>query len=274
MPRNPEVWKEVAKGFSQRWNYPLCLGSLDGKHVRIARPPNSGSLYYNYKGFYSIILFALVTGSYDVLYCDVGMEGRISDSGIWSVCALQEHLTRGSLHIPPPGLLPNTDIRLPYHFIGDDAFPLGEHLMKPYGHRNLDERELIFNYRICRARRVVENVFGLIATRFRIFHTEIAMRPPSVTTIVKAVVILHNILNKRSGATYIPPGTVDHEDGNFTLVPGEWRRKETLANIRTSRARNARDVAKNQRDVLCDYFNNARGSVPWQNEQVRLQYGQ
>ena len=58
-----------------------------------------------------------------------------------------------------------------YFFVCDNAFPLAKHLMKPYPSRNLSEERQLFNYRLSRARRISENVFGLLASRFHVFHT-------------------------------------------------------------------------------------------------------
>lgn len=71
-PTTEEEWKEVAQGFSDKWNFHHCSGCTDGKHVRMQAPPHSGSLYYNYKGLYSIIMLALVDTSYKFMYVDVG----------------------------------------------------------------------------------------------------------------------------------------------------------------------------------------------------------
>lgn len=237
-------------------------------------PPHSGSLYYNYKGYYSIVLFALVSANYEILYIDIGTEGRISDSGIWSCCALQDHLSNGSLNIPDPEPLPNTTVPVPYHFIGDDAFPLGENLMKPYGHRHLEPEQCVFNYRLSRARRTVENVFGIMASRFRLLHTEIRVKLKTTRRVVTAMCILHNILNRRNASVYIPSGSIDQEDCNFAVQPAEWRRQETLDALRHGNARNARDIAKIQRDTISDYFNSSRGSVPWQTARVMEDFGQ
>ena len=56
-----EQWLNIANGFYNKYNFPHCLGTIDGKHIRIKTPNKSGSLYYNYKGYFSIILLA-VTG--------------------------------------------------------------------------------------------------------------------------------------------------------------------------------------------------------------------
>jgi len=72
IPQTDVEWKAVAEAFWQQWNFPNCIGAIDGKHVHILLPPNSGSVYYNYKSFNSIVLLALVDAHYKFLYVDIG----------------------------------------------------------------------------------------------------------------------------------------------------------------------------------------------------------
>lgn len=173
MPKTVDEWKEIERKFFQRWNVPKCFGTIDGKHVTIKRPSCSGSLYYNYKKSYSIILFAMVDAEYCFTYIDVGANGRASDSAIFRDSTLNIAMESNSLGIPKHGVI-----------IGDDAFPLRANLMKPYSKTGLSKVEKIFNSRLSRARRVVENVFGIFVWRFRVFSRPIELKPETIDKVI------------------------------------------------------------------------------------------
>jgi hypothetical protein len=59
-PNTKEEWRAIADQFYSKWDYPNALGALDGKHVHIQKPANSGSRYFNYKSTFSIVLMGLV----------------------------------------------------------------------------------------------------------------------------------------------------------------------------------------------------------------------
>lgn len=63
-----EQWEVIRRDFWELWSYPNCIGAIDGKHVRVRAPTNSGSSFYNYKGFFSFILMAACDARYKFRY--------------------------------------------------------------------------------------------------------------------------------------------------------------------------------------------------------------
>ena len=124
-----------------------------------------------------------------------------------------------TLNIPPPETIGQFASPFPYVLVADEAFPLKTYIMKPYARRGLNATERLFNYRLSRARRIVENAFGILASRFRIFRTQIMLQPHKVETAVLAATVLHNFLRVNCGAAYIPTASVDVENivNNFPL---------------------------------------------------------
>ena len=169
------------------------------------------------------------------------------------------------LDIPPPEQFPHSHRVPPYVIVGDDVFPLGANIMKPYPSRDLSVEKTVHNYRQSRARRVSENAFGILSSRFQIYTKPIKASPESVNKIVKATVALHNYL--RVKRQELPVDFVDREDTETNrVVPGRWRDypAEGMENLNAVRQRPPRDGIA-CRNVFCEYFNN-EGQVPWQNE--------
>lgn len=267
VPSTEEEWKHISTRFEERWNFPHCIGALDGKHVNILPPPNSGSHYYNYKGFNSIVLMALVDADLKFIYIDVGTNGRVSDGGVWAKCGLSRALEDNTLNIPPPEDLPGRQTPVPYVVVADEAFGLKPWMMRPYPRTQLDNNKRNFNYRLSRARRCVENVFGILANRFRVFRQAIALEPSKAVIITKAACVLHNYLRTESLTryTYTPPSLVDQEDTETgQLIHGAWREEpECMRPIAASSDRNSSLQAKQVREEYCSYFN-TNGAVSWQ----------
>lgn len=101
-PQNENEWKLIAKQFEEIWNFPNCLGSVDGKHIQIIPPANSGSYYYNYKGAHSLVLMAIANANYEFIVVDFGTNGRLSDGGVIEFTPFYRKLINGELNIPNP----------------------------------------------------------------------------------------------------------------------------------------------------------------------------
>ena len=137
---------------------------------------------------------AMVDAKYMFTFLDVGCNGRISDGGVFANCTLSEALRSGSLDLPPPQPLPGRETNVPYVIVADDAFPLSKHIMKPFPFRNQPGTVRVFNYRLSRARRIVENAFGILANVFRVFRKPILVGPDKTEVIVLPACALHNFL--------------------------------------------------------------------------------
>lgn len=236
-----------------KWQFPNCVGSLDGKHVMLFCPNNAGTSFYNYKGRHSVVLLTLVDANYKFIAVDVGAFGRNSDGGVLAESKLGTSLANNTADIPADTPLQNDGEPMPHVIIGDQAFPLKRYLMRPYSKEAVSNNanKKNFNYRLSRARRTVENAFGILAARWRIFHTDIEVQPEFVDNIILASCCFHNMLR-------------DDEDDNIFLqelpngVPDNFI---SFEGIRHNSTRAAFDI----RDKFCDYFSSENGRLPWTN---------
>lgn len=258
----------IAEQFYRKSKFPHCIGAMDGKHVTIQAPIHSGSDYYNYKSNFSIVLFALVDADYNFIFADVGCQGRISDGGVFKHSVLYRKMEDGSLNLPVPedSMISNEISNLPYVFVADEAFALHNHIMKPYsGNHERGSAEWNFNKHLSRARTVVENVFGILSSVFRVLRKPMLLEPETAETIVMATICLHNFLRRSqtSRNMYTPNGTFDYEDndGN-TIASGQWRQENNsdmssfLPMRRLPRKPNMQ--AKQIRDEFAKYITNSK----------------
>lgn len=191
-----EIWKKSAEGFETVWNFPNCIGSIDGKHVTIKCPNKSGSNFFCYLKKFSIVLMAIVGPDYKFLCVDIGGFGKNSDSGIFDASNMGKKFEQSQINVPKDKNLPGQNETCPYVLIGDEAFALRTYLMRPYPYRQSRSniRKEKYNTRLCRARRVVENAFGILAQKWRIFYRPIELSVETTIVVVKTACILHNYL--------------------------------------------------------------------------------
>ena len=193
VPTN-DHFMDIAQENYLLWDMPHCVGSIDVRHIRIKKPSNSGSRYFNYKKFFSITLQALVDARYKFVIIDVGGYGCQHDATTFRFSTLYKALKSKKLTFPEEDELYNSDEILPYFIIGDGAYPLSKNLLKPYIGKNLSKRKQLFNQWLSRARVAVECAFGRLCQKWRIFYKTIQHPPKKTELIVKVSCILHNVI--------------------------------------------------------------------------------
>lgn len=108
---------------------------------------------------------------------------------------MRKYFDEGRFHIPNATPVETDGPALPYVLLADEAFPLTSYMMRPYLRiSNLDLKKKVFNYRLSRARRVVESAFGILAARWRIYRKLIIASIATAKSIVQATVTLHNFI--------------------------------------------------------------------------------
>ena len=143
-----------------------------------------------------MILLAIAGPEYECLYASIGSRDQFNDSGVWDKNSLKQAIQNGSVKLPKDDALPNGVIAT-YVFVGDDAFALKKSMMKPYPQQNLRADKRVYNYRHSRARRISENLFGILANRWRFFFTTINLEPKHFENIGLCTLALHNMFIKK-----------------------------------------------------------------------------
>lgn len=220
-PSSEQDWLDVADQFFQSYQVPHCLGAVDGKHISIQPPAHSGNTFRNYRGRFSVLLMAAVDAQYRFRYVSVGAQDR--DAGVFTESGFRRALDQKLLRVPAAERLPGSSMEAPFMFLGGDGFPLRPDLLKPYPGPQMDQDQRVFNYRLSRGRRAVDNGFGVFASRWRVFRSTIMLSPDKVQKMLLACLCLHNYLLEVQSQTYNPPGLADSEGPDHGVLEGSWR---------------------------------------------------
>jgi len=194
-----ESLKSNAKEFENVWNFPHVVGCLDGKHIRIVCPTDSGAMFFNYKKYFSVVLQGLVDANYKFITVDMGGFGKQSDGGTFLTSDLFSFIDGKRIIFPEPDFLPHNNVIAPYVMLGDEAYPLLPYLMKPYERNSLTDRRRGFNERLSRARKTVECAFGILYSKWRIISKAIETEVELADKIVKYICVLHNTIIEKEG---------------------------------------------------------------------------
>ena len=132
-------------------------------------------------------------------------------------------------------------------FVADEAYPLKTYLLKPYSARGLTVSERIYNYRLSRARRTVENSFGILVNRFCILRESMQLQPECVCDVVMVCCALHNFMRSKVSASYCPDEGILSNTGTAERSNNIYHEERTIgASYNAS--------AKLVRDKLAVYF--------------------
>lgn len=208
------------------------------------------------------MLLATVDADCKFIFVDIGSYGKEGDSGIFNKSIIAENIRTGD-YFPSPGKLLSSNEILPYVHIGDEAFRLDRHMMRPYSRieARKDYQKTILNYRLSRARRTTENSFGILSQVFRVFYTPISLKTETVDNLVLSACCLHNLLRDR----YLE--NIDNNYYNFDVNELPPSRNMTQL-TRTGGYGNFEGFVI--RDKFKSFFNSPLGAVEWQNHQAQL----
>ncbi|XP_062509097.1 uncharacterized protein LOC134185332 [Corticium candelabrum] len=124
-----EELAEVIYGFRMKWCFPQCVGAIDGTHIPVAAPELNHTDYYNRKGWYSMIVQAVVDHDYCFETC-VGWPGSVHDVRVFASSSIVHRIREGLLSDQPS--IDYHDCETSVFLIGDSAYPLQTWLMKPF----------------------------------------------------------------------------------------------------------------------------------------------
>ena len=199
---NGEDLEKTVKGFEEKWNMVQCAGAIDGSHIPVRPPALNHTDFYNRKGWYSMILQAVVDHEYLFRDINVGWPGSVHDARVFVNSSLyQKAQDKEILNSCSRVILGKTVF--PF-LVGDSAYPLSSWLMKPFPYATtLTDNQKKFNYRLSRARIVSENAFGRLKARWRRLMKQNDMEAHHVPNVVVACCILHNVCEIHAGNHFV-----------------------------------------------------------------------
>lgn len=179
-------------GFKHHWGFPQTVGAIDGTHIPILQPQQGAADYYNRKGYYSVIMQAVVDFRGLFMDVNIGWPGKVRDARVLANSCFYTAANSGTLF--PDWSVKLGGVDVPLIVLGDPAYPLLPWLMKPYlENPGTTDQEHYYNYRQSRARMTVENAFGRLKGRWRCLLKRMDADVSNVPSIVGACVVLHNI---------------------------------------------------------------------------------
>lgn len=235
--------KEVAKKYYEKWQFPNCIGAIDGKPFKVKTRKRRGSEFRKRKKYISVVLQAVVDANYKFIAVEVGGGDEQSDDGAFQCSKLNELLSNGNYSVPPPARMPGSDEILPNVMIGNETYPLKTFLMRPYTGRSIDDEKTTFNKRLTRARNCADCALAILVNKWGFLLKPMETNLKHSRLIIKVACLLHNIVRERDGDRGLDIRTLMEETEGSGIRRGNRRN-----NRATTQAIRIRDKYK-------DYFN-------------------
>lgn len=209
LPTTTNEWiHESQRIASIHGGFPNVLGMIDGKYIRITKPKQSGTSFYCHKGFFAIVLMAVVGANRRFLYINCGANGVQADSAILKNTSFYKQLTTNNLNMPSD--IVNNGNRYPYIFLADGGFMLEQNIMTPF-RQPKEATKLRYNKVLSHTRANVENAFGELESRFKLLSSCIGLNYLTTALVVMSMCRIHNLLK-------------DYDEGiPLTGTPSTWR---------------------------------------------------
>ena len=256
-PRDKISLERASEGFGRRTNGVLdgCVGALDGWAPRLQRPrvtadcPNPSD-YYSRKGFYTLNVQAMCDANRRFVFVSMVSCGAVHDSTAFALSRLSTLLEEGKL--PEP-----------YWIAGDQAYPLSDSLLTPFGRPRrgpMDPASDAFNFFQSSARMNIECAFGMLVQRFGVFWRPLRVNLDRVPLVIRCAMKIHNLcIDQRMDRISL---SMDADDYKYVTarrktekvggVPDVYRAREAIddeAGAISARAR-AKRAHNDRRDAL------------------------
>ena len=185
---------QVQSDFKVLCGLPGVGGAIDGTHIHISKPRVGPEAYFYFKTHgYTLNCQAVVDSRKVFLDLFLGMPGSTNDSRMLRRSSLYQLAMRGELFPPSLGRE-----GFPPYLLGDSGYPNLPWLVTPHRGNNLTMLEALYNMKLRRGRRVVENAFGILKMTWRELLGKSELNVVYMPDVITACAILHNILRKQA----------------------------------------------------------------------------
>ncbi|XP_075152927.1 uncharacterized protein LOC142226686 [Haematobia irritans] len=248
-----EDYLKIAKDFKNTWKLPNCVGVIDGKHINLKKPKRTLLEDYNLTSMTSLVLMASCDARHRFRSATVTVEPHQS--------TFAKGIMNNTLPLPPNGpLVEGSPLEFPYYFIGDTTFPLRANLMRPYDESTLDDKKLVFNYKLSHGQAILDNTFTMLTSMWRVLLTTFDLAPLNCESIIMACVVLHNfVMIHGEDRWHNSDGTINAElphnvDENTEWITVEASKFQSNLESITKYGAETNGTGNELRDTLADHF--------------------